>query len=61
MRSGHPADSGGQIDDFLSDPIVQKMMEANKVDRSALLAILVRTALKLREQNLELNTLAAPS
>jgi putative (di)nucleoside polyphosphate hydrolase len=49
MRSGQPDDSSSHIDDLLNDPIVRKVMDADKVDTSALLAILVRTARRLKE------------
>jgi 8-oxo-dGTP pyrophosphatase MutT (NUDIX family) len=49
MRDGQPDDSSS-IHDLLNDPIVQKVMHADKVDTSALLASLVRTARKLKEQ-----------
>ena len=50
MDSGKPDDSKGQFHDFLDDPLVQKVMRADKVDTSALLASLVRTAQKLKER-----------
>ena len=50
MCSGQPDNSGGHIDDLLNDPIVQKVMDADKVTMSALLAILERTARKLKDQ-----------
>ena len=53
MRSGQPDDSSSHIDDLLNDPIVQKVMDADKVDTSALLAILVRTARRLKEKSSE--------
>ncbi len=49
MPNGQPDDSRRHIDDLLDDPIVQKVMHADKVDTSALLAILVRTARRLKE------------
>ena len=39
-----------QFHDFLEDPLVQKVMQADKVDGGALLASLVRTAQKLKER-----------
>ena len=59
MRERQPDESRNQIDDFLNDPIVQKVMDADKVDTSALLAILVRTARRLKEQYPE-STAGAP-
>ncbi len=59
MRSGRSDDSSSHIDDLLSDPIVQKVMDADKVDTSALLAILVRTARRLKEQYTD-STAGAP-
>jgi putative (di)nucleoside polyphosphate hydrolase len=59
MRSGQPDDSSSHIDDLLNDPIVQKVMDADKVDTSALPAILVRTARRLKEQYPE-STAEAP-
>jgi len=50
MRSGHPDESSSHIDDLLSDPIIRKVMDADKVDTSTLLAVLVRTARRLKEQ-----------
>ena len=50
MDSGKPDNSKGQFHDFLDDPLVQKVMRADKVDTSALLASLVRTAQKLKER-----------
>jgi NUDIX domain len=49
MHNGQPHDSRG-IHDLLNDPLVQKVMHSDKVDMSALLASLVRTARKLKEQ-----------
>ena len=59
MRSGHPDDWSSHIDDLLSDPSIQRVMDADKVDTSALLAILVRTARRLKEQYPE-STAGAP-
>ena len=50
MRERQPDESRSQIDDFLNDPIVQKVMHADKVDTSALLALLARAARKLKER-----------
>ncbi|HTV67626.1 MAG TPA: RNA pyrophosphohydrolase [Rhizobiaceae bacterium] len=50
MRSGHPDDSSSHIHHLLNDPMIQRVMDADKVDTSALLAILVRTAHRLKEQ-----------
>jgi putative (di)nucleoside polyphosphate hydrolase len=49
MGGGQPDDSRS-IHDLLNDPLVQKVMHSDKVDTSALLASLVRTARKLKEQ-----------
>lgn len=53
MRSSQPDDSSSHIHHLLNDPLVQKVMHSDKVDMSALLASLVRTARKLREQHPE--------
>ncbi len=50
MHNGQPDDSRSQFHDFLDDPLVQKVMRADKVDTSALLASFVRTAQKLKER-----------
>jgi putative (di)nucleoside polyphosphate hydrolase len=53
MRSGRPDYASSQVTDLLSDPIVRKVMDADKVDMSALLALLARMANRLKEQHLE--------
>jgi putative (di)nucleoside polyphosphate hydrolase len=50
MNNGEPDDSKSQFHDFLDDPLVQRVMQADKVDTSALRASLVRTAQKLKER-----------
>jgi putative (di)nucleoside polyphosphate hydrolase len=52
MGGGQPDDSRS-IHDLLNDPLVQKVMHSDKVDTSALLASLVRTARKLKGQHHE--------
>jgi hypothetical protein len=39
MDSGKPDDSKGQFHDFLDDPLVQKVMQADKVDGALCLRV----------------------
>jgi len=50
MRGDLPHDARSHIHDLLNDPIAQKVMDADKVDADALLAILVRAASKLKQR-----------
>jgi putative (di)nucleoside polyphosphate hydrolase len=50
MRGDLPHDARRHIDDLLNDPIAQKVMNADKVDADALLAVLVRAASKLKQR-----------
>jgi 8-oxo-dGTP pyrophosphatase MutT (NUDIX family) len=50
MRGDLPHDARSHIHDLLNDPIAQKVMNADKVDADALLAVLVRAASKLKQR-----------
>ena len=50
MRRDLPHDARRHIHDLLDDPIAQKLMNADKVDADALLAVLVRAASKLKQR-----------
>ena len=54
MRGDLPHDARRHIHDLLNDPIAQKVMNADKVDANALLAVLVRAASKLKQRYPEL-------
>ena len=50
MRGDLPHDARRHIHDLLNDPIAQKVMNADRVDADAWLAVLIRAASKLKQR-----------